>query len=317
MLDAALVFGLLVLSLVLVLKSADYAIQSSTRVARAMMLPRYVIGFLVVAVIAILPETLISISAALKGNPAFGVATLFGSNIADLTLIFALVVLFAGRNLAADASVVRNRFWYVAIIAAPILLGFDGSYTRTEGFVLIALGALFYFFILSKARHVREEREERFSMRDLGVLAASMAALLIGAHLTVKYGIDFAHAIHLSPILIGMLVIGLGTTLPELFFAIKATRNRHDGLALGDILGTVVADATIVIGLVIAVHPFSIEPKIIYVTGLFMVAAMGYLMRLLSTGRKLTKIEALYLLCFYLAFVATEFMISSPAMYAL
>ena len=92
-------FLFLALSLLLVIKSADYAIRYAARLALGMHLSKYTVGFTIVAAISVLPETFVSISSSLQNIPSFGLGTLFGSNVADLTLVFAMVVLIAGRNL--------------------------------------------------------------------------------------------------------------------------------------------------------------------------------------------------------------------------
>ena len=121
MLETILFLAFLASSMFLVIKSADHAIHYSTKVARGFLLPQYVIGFLIVAVIAILPEAFIAISSALEGVPSFGLGTLFGSNVADLTLVFALVILFSGRDLRVTSRIIKNRFLYALAIAAPML----------------------------------------------------------------------------------------------------------------------------------------------------------------------------------------------------
>jgi len=297
----------LVLALFLVLKSSDWAIYRSTRLAEFFGLPKYIIGFLVVAVISILPETFIAITSALEGVPAFGLGTLFGSNVADLSLVFALVVLASGRNLKVESKVIKNRFLYTGMIALPLFFGLNGYYTRIEGLLLVGLGILFYLYIFKSTRSEKRIDRGPFSFWDAFFLLLSMAGLLLGAYLTVKFGVALATRLQINPILVGMFVVGLGTTLPELFFSIKAARHNHDGLALGDILGTVIADATIVVGLVASISPFAFNPRIVYVSGIFMFAAIALLLHFMKTGKKLTSKEAILLVLFYLIFAVTEF----------
>ena len=90
-------FILSVVSLIFVIKSADYAVNYASKVAKGLRISNYMVGFLLIAVVCALPETFISITSALEGTPSLGLGTLFGSNVADLTLIFALVVLFSNH----------------------------------------------------------------------------------------------------------------------------------------------------------------------------------------------------------------------------
>jgi len=299
----------LAISLFIVIKSAGYAIIHSTRLAEWLNLPNYVIGFLIVAVISILPETFIAINSALEGVPSFGLGTLFGSNVADLSLVFAIVILFSKHNLKVESKTIRERFFYVSILIVPILFGLNGEYTRNEGIILVVLGVLFYFFVLRKSMSEPPKTREKFSYRGLFLLLLNMGFLLLGAHFTVEFGVNLANVLKIHPILIGMFVVGLGTTLPELFFSIKAAKKDHDGLALGDILGTVVADATIVIGIVAMITPFSFNPRIIYITGIAMILAIILLIHFMKTDRELTKKEAIFLILFYCAFVCAELLV--------
>lgn len=304
---------LLALSLFFVVKSADFAIRYASRVAYALRLPKYVIGFLVVSVISILPETFISISSSLQGIPSFGLGTLFGSNVADLTLVFAIIIFLTAREIKVGSKILENNTQYPFLLMLPILVGLDGYFSRSEGILLLVAGLLFYYLTF-KGNYYNPELPPINSSpryRNFLYLLFSMAALLAGSHFTAVYGVAFAESIRINPILIGMLIVGLGTTLPELFFSLKAIRQKEDDLALGDILGTVIADATIAVGIIALIDPFRFPQRIIYVTAAFMVVSSLVLFAFMRSGKILTKKEALLLALFYVAFVVTEYAVSS------
>lgn len=303
-------FIFLLISLFVVIKSANFAIRYSIHLSESLNLPKYIIGFVVVAVISILPETFISITSAIEKIPSFGLGTLFGSNIADLTLVSSLVVFLSGRKIKIESQLIKNRLLHIGAIAIPIILGLNGYYSRLDGVLLISVGLLFYYLVLKKNIYVAKIDREKFNIKNLVFLLFSMTGLLLGSHFTVKYGVDFARGLNVSPILIGMLVVGLGTTLPELFFSIKAAKHHHDNLALGDILGTVVADATIVVGIMALISPFAFNLRIIYITGLFMFLAIFLLFYFMKSDRILNRKEAFLLFVFYIIFVLTEFLVN-------
>lgn len=304
-------FLLLILSLAAVIQSADIAIKYASRLAESLALPKYIVGFLIVAVISILPETFISVTSAVEGIPSFGLGTLFGSNVADLTLVFTLVIFFAGRNLKIESKLIKNRFLYIGALTTPLILGLNGHYSRLEGAALIAIGVAFYYVVLKKNAYKVKTEKRVFSPIDILALLVGMGLLLASAHFTVSYGVEFANQLGVNPMLIGMFVVALGTVLPELIFSIKAARKRHDDLALGDILGTVIADATIVVGIVAVISPFAFESRLIYITGLSMMLAAIILFSFMKTGRVISKREALALLAFYCLFIATELLVTS------
>ncbi len=293
-----------------VIKSADLAIKYSSRLAKNLGISTHIVGFIVIAFISILPETLIAINSALKGSPSFGLGTLFGSNVADLTLVFAIVTFFSWRSVKIESKILTSSHWYILVLMLPLFFGFNGHFSRLEGLLLILAGSLFYFWLLSRERRQVEGSNYTFSLKNLLSLIISMAVLLLGAHLTVNYGISVASDLQINPILVGMLVVGLGTTLPEMFFSIKAVRHHYDGLALADLLGTVLSDATIVVGLVALIRPIDFNPRLIYITGLFMLSAALFLFQFMRTDKRLTKREAIVLVLFYLLFVVTEFFVN-------
>jgi cation:H+ antiporter len=302
----------LILSLFLVIKSSDYAIKHASGLARILRLPKYAIGFLVVAIISILPETFIAINAALDGIPSFGLGALFGSNVADLTLVFT-IVLFATKNgIKVSSKILESNRWYPFFIALPIFAGFDGHYSRPEGIFLIVAGLFFYYLTFRKnEREMAPSDKERHRPHiHIFYLLMSMAILLFGAHLTVKYGVALANSLAVNSTLIAMLIVGLGTTLPELIFSLRAIKNKGDGLALGDVLGTVISDATIAVGILALINPFSFPQRIIYVTAAFMVVASLILFSFMRSGKILTKKEGLLLFLYYIIFVIIEYLIN-------
>lgn len=297
-----------IVAMVMVIKGATMATKHAALLAEGYRLSKYVVGFIIVAIISILPETLISLNAAFEGTPSFGLGTLFGSNIADLTLVFAILIFIAGRGLKVENRILKNNAVYPFLLLIPLVLGLDGHFSRVEGLALIIIGAIFYFVSLkdgvddSLPFHNGAVRYKHFLK-----LLLSMVILLVGAHFAVTSATSIANYLGINPILIGMLVVGLGTTMPELFFSIKCVKKEDNSLAIGDLLGTVLADATIVVGILALISPFAFPIKIIYITGVFMVIASFLLFFFMRSGHNISKKEALLLLLFWMSFVLTEF----------
>jgi cation:H+ antiporter len=301
-----------IVALYMVIKGSTMATNYAGRLAESFRLSKYTVGFIIVAVISILPETFIAINAAIKGIPSFGLGMLFGSNIADLTLIFAILVFYAGRSLKVESKILKNHVIYPFILLFPLILGLDGYFSRIEGVALILAGAIFYYLALRDGTDgTIPVVTSNGRYKSIGMLLVSMAVLLIGAHFTVTSATSVANSLGVSPILVGMLIVGLGTTMPELFFSLRSIKKRDDSLAIGDLLGTVLADATIVVGILALVNPFAFPQKIIYITGVFMVLASFMLFRFMRSGRALTRREAWILFAFWAVFVVVEFLANS------
>jgi cation:H+ antiporter len=138
------------------------------------------------------------------------------------------------------------------------------------------------------------------------MLIGAMFLLLLGAHVTVLTGTAVANSLGVNPIIVGLLIVGLGTTLPELFYSLKAVKRQDDDLAVGDILGTVLADATVLVGIIALINPFDFSATIVSVTGAFMISAALLLMHFMKTGRIITRKEGYLLLVFWLAYALIE-----------
>lgn len=303
-------FLIFAFSLFLVIKGATLATKYSAKLADGFNLSKYVVGFIVVAFVSILPETLISINSALEGVPAFGLGTLFGSNVADLTLIFAILIIYSSRGIKIESKILKGIRYYPFFLLPPLILGLNGYYSRTEGAFLIILGSIFYYLILRKGLAVSlYSRGGVDRYKNFLCLIFAMALLIIGSHFVVTSATSLSTTINISPIIIGMLVVGLGTTMPELMFSLKSIENTDDGLAVGDILGTVLADATIVVGILAFISPFTFPASIIYITGIFMASASVILLRFMRSGRIITKKEGYILLGFWVVYAVTEFIL--------
>ncbi len=304
-----------VIGLGIVMETSELAVRNAAILARKLKVNEYVVGFLIVAIISVFPEMVIAIMSSVQGVPSLGLGTLLGSNVADLTLVFATVVLVSGRNLNVSSAVLRGNQLYLGLLILPLLLGIDGYYSRFDGGVLIVVGVLFYYFLLRQHRGVGlptasppEPRQPL--LRPLIIFITSIILLLAGSSLAVAYGQVLAVDLSVPPMLVGLIVLGIGTTVPELFFSLRASQSQHDSLALGDILGTVITDATLVIGVLAMLQPFAFDPKLIIVTGLFMVFAAALLFSLMRSDKLLTKNESILLILFYCLFALTEWFLS-------
>lgn len=297
------------LALWAVVQGATLATKHAGLLAESYRLSKYTIGFLIVAVLSILPELFISINSSLAGIPSFGMGLLFGGNIADLTLIVFLIIIISRRSLKVESKILKNHTSYPFLLLLPITMGLDGQFSQIEGAVLILIGLFFYYSALKNDTSGDLPMEKvKIRYKSFLLLGLSIALLLAGSHFVVDSSLAITKILNINPLLVGMLVVGLGTTMPELFFSLKAVHKGEDELAIGDLLGTVLADATVVIGFLALLRPFSFPINIIYVTGGFMVIASFLLFYFMRSDRRVTKKEAYVLLGFWVLFVIAELM---------
>ncbi len=301
-------FVLFCIALGVTLRAAYGASEQASSFAQALRLSRYTVGVILIAILSVMPETLVSVSSALQGQPMLGFSTLIGSNIADITLILGIVSLFAHKKMVVDKTVLNSSVFYLLLICIPVALAFDGNLSRIDGLILVSAGGAFMYAMALREKKKVLQAHASFSVRRFASLVLNIALLLLGSHFTVKYALNFAEYLSIDPIVIGMFVLGLGTTLPELMFSVQAARKGQNNLAFGDIIGTVVLDATLIIGLVTLVSPFSVPLEFLFVIGIFMIISAIICFLFLNTRQTLTKIEGMFLILLYIAFICFELM---------
>lgn len=306
-------FLLLLLALAVVVQGASLSTKYAERIAEGFHMSKYLVGFLVVSFVAILPETFIAINAAIQGEPSLGIGTLFGSNVIDLTLIFAILTLIAGkRGIRIEKSMLKKLRIYPLFLTIPLLLGLDGHFGREEGAALIIIGIIFYYYMFRRSVGLSSKASEiRSRAKNIFFFLLSMVLLLVGAHFTSQSAVSLAEGLNVNPILIGVLIVSFGTTLPELSFSAKAIKNKKDALAIGDMLGSVLADATIVVGIVAMISPVTFSRSIAYVAGGFMVVSSLILLYFMHTNRRISRREVIVLVAVWVAYILAELIINT------
>ena len=305
---------LMFIFLFVLVKSADYSIKYSKIVSRKIHLSEFIVSFFIVSIISSLPEGTIAIISALKGLPKFGLGALIGSNVADLLLVFGLAAFFSGeKGVSFKSRMLKRDFFYLSILFFPVLSGLDGNYSVLDGFILVIAGLSFFFSLYLQSKKFKKEMHHLGYwdfIRYIVLLLSSLVTLVLSANYVIKYGTLLANAINIPPILISLTLISIGNCLPELIFSIKAVRGSRDQLALGDILGTVIIDETIYIGISALINPFSFDILTIYVTGFAMFFAGVVSTIFLNTDKKLSKREGKVLLICYAVYLVIEVIIN-------
>ncbi|MFA5070879.1 MAG: hypothetical protein WC511_00735 [Candidatus Pacearchaeota archaeon] len=304
---------LCLVSLFLVIKSSNYAIKYSSHLAKSLHLSQFVVSFFIIAIISALPETTIAIFSAINGEPELGVGTLLGGNITDLTLIFGIVALVSSKGIKVKSKILRNNILYLIMLFVPIILGIDGKFSRIDGLILIALGIIFFIKIYHNStkftKKFNHTKKEPFA-KSLLLLILSLLVLLVSAYFTVEFATDFAYGIGIPLVIIGITIIAFGTCLPELTISLRSVKTNSDEIALGDILGTVMTDATIVMGIVALISPFNWAFSGFFVTGITRFIAGIFVIVFMKSEKSINKIEGIFLVLFYILFIFIEIMLS-------
>ncbi len=302
-------FGLEIVLLIggflVLMKSAQSAIRRIIRIAQHYGMPEFAVSFLAVGVISILPELAIAINSAFANEPAFGLGLVFGSNVADLTLVIGLVALFS-QSIRLSKHVLSEMRWLFLFLLLPVLLLADGELGTFDG-ALLVLAFFWYAYRVLKDNprgHInRVPKPNPALWADALVLLLAVVLLLVSGNVITNSALLLSSHAGLPVFFIGILV-AIGTCLPELTVALNASERKHSELGFGDIMGNVFADSTLTIGILALIHP--IRPRfhaLTMLSGLFMTLALLVLVWLFFGKKQLGKREGVYLVLLYLAYL--------------
>lgn len=303
-------------ALYLVIRGAIHSSQYALSFAKEFKMSTYLVGLIIVSFISILPETFISVSSLFAWEPSLWIWTLFWSNLADLTLVFAILILFSWRSVIKVSKwILTDNKLYTIFLLAPVVLWIDWDFTRTEWIVLLSLWFLYYYntvFRRAKERTLIHWTINRKKIAHIwGYLLFNIALLLLWAHFIVVSGISIAEYLWVNPVIIGIWVVWLGTVIPELLFAFQAVKHYEDEIVIGDLLWTVLSDATIVIWVMALILPFTFPSQVAYVTWVFMVWWWLLNNYFAKTEKSFNKQEWVLLLLFWIVFIAVEYFVNS------
>jgi len=308
--NAILSFVLFAVCMFIVVKSASLATKYSSKLAKTFHLSEFVVSFFLVAIISTLPEATISIISAFQGSSEFGMGTLIGSNVADLLLVFGVIAVFSGRKgIPVKSEIMKKNFFYLILLICPLLLGVDGGFSRIDGILLLLAGLSFFLTLTIESKNFSKDfktEKERGKFIDIIFFVLSLAALIVSAYFTIEFATDFAKTVNVPEIIISLFFVSVGACLPEFLFSLKSIKTNHESLALGDILGTVITDATVVLGIVAIISPFSFNPLVLIFTGGAMFLSGLFSIFFLTTDKKLTRKEGFILLGLYAVYMIIQ-----------
>lgn len=254
---------LLVLGFAMLVKGADWFVDGAAGIADRFGVPQLVIGLTIVAMGTSAPEAAVSITAALKGNTGIAIGNIVGSNILNILIILGITSLII--TVAVSKSTIRYEIPYMMAITLLLLwMGYTGNeVTFAEGIVLwIAfLAYLFYLFLMAKKNKEAPEEEsvKKPLWKLIGAAALGLVLVVAGSDVTVDSATALAKAIGLSDRFIGLTIVALGTSLPELFTSVNAAIKGKADIAIGNIVGSNIFNILFIIGTVSLITPVVFE----------------------------------------------------------
>lgn len=305
------VLTFIVASLIMVRSSAAI-VGSLIKLGRYFNVTDFVISFVLMATATSLPELFLSVISAAKGSPQLALGTVIGSNIANLTLIAGITTLVS-KDLRVESILKKRKAFYMAAITIlMMLLLLDGQLSRADGVILLLLFGYYTIRLLSQKAYFPKKTNSTEKMQALKsglVLGAGLAALLISAELLVRSTKTLAFALNLPLVFLGLIIVSLGTSLPELVFGLTATKKNRDDLVMGNIMGSVVANSALILGLTALIRPIEIQNmRLVNISLTALLLILGLFVYFLRTEKKLSVREGILLVFVYIVYVSIEYL---------
>lgn len=310
---------LLILGFILLIKGADILVEGSSSIAKKFGISGVVIGLTVVAFGTSAPELIVNIISSIKGNSDIGMGNIIGSNISNILLILGISALFT--PLEVDGSIIKKQipFSILACLALFFLinstmlngLGEDGLF-RTGGFILILFFSIFLYYTFSVVKRkdsdisLRKKDIKRFSNTiSTLMIIGGVLALFFGGKFIVDSSVLIAKNLGLSEAFIGLTIVAIGTSLPELAASVMAARKNHIGMAVGNVIGSNIFNILWVLGLSAIIRPIDFNPVLNFDI-IFLIVISLILFPLIYFGKKFhfTKKEGIFLLSIYFIYLS-------------
>lgn len=265
---------LLIAGFVMLVKGADWFVDGAASLASRLGIPQLVIGLTIVAMGTSLPEAAVSITAALKGNAGISIGNVVGSNILNILIILGITAVMV--SVAVQKSTLFYEIPFMLVITAVLLvMGVTGqAVTRIEGVILLLLFIVYlvYLYFLSK-QSKEEEQEEKIEMpvwKCILLIVIGGVMIVLGSDFAVKGASELARTFGVSERFIGLTIVALGTSLPELVTSVTAARKGNADIAIGNIVGSNIFNILFVLGIsaLICDIPYAVSFRIDAVIGL-------------------------------------------------
>ena len=322
--DILLNIVILIIGFILLIKGADFFVDGSAALARIFKVPELIIGLTIVAMGTSAPELAVSISAALSGSNEIAVSNVVGSNIFNLLAVLGICAIM--KPLPVDDGI-KKRDYPISLIATLlvcvlggnlILAGKCGNISsidiemveagglyRWNGLVLFGLFILYiiYTIVIARKNAVEEtEGEPAVLWKSLVFIVLGLAAIILGGRLVVNSATALATAWGMSETLIGLTIVAIGTSLPELVTSIVASSKGQNDMAIGNVVGSNIFNLLLILGVSSTICPIAITvASFIDLVVLIGVSLITYIF--VATGRKIRRFEGAIMAAMYVAYL--------------
>lgn len=304
-----MIYLFLCLGLLILLAGGKFLVDGASSLALKFGLSQGLIGLTIVALGTSAPELLVSINAALEGKSDISIGNVVGSNIANISLVLGIsAILFP---IKINSSILKVE--YLVVLLSSFIFyffSFNGIVSRLEGSILLFLMILinWYFFFKIKKTDIDELVGDDLVQpmpiwKSLLLLLSGIFGLYYGADLFVESSVEVAKIFGVSERIIGITVIAVGTSLPEMATSIIAAINKKTEIAIGNILGSNIMNILAIIGTTAVISPIAVSDLFLKQDFLWMLGLTVVLFPILKSGEKVSRVEGVFLFSFYFTYI--------------
>ena len=312
--------ALLVVGFVLLVKGADYFVEGSSYIAKVLKVPTVIVGLTIVSIGTSAPELAVSVVAATKGESAMSISNVIGSNMFNLLVVLGLCAVI--KPIKVKESLLKFEFPFCVILSGVLLVlisdkfmpwnkeTFDkntiGALGRPAGIALLVIMVGFVIILIRSALKQRSEMNEEFKKMNPVLCAifviGGAAAIVIGGDVVVDNAKSIASAFGMSDTLVGLTIVAMGTSLPELVTSVVAARKGSNDIAVGNVVGSNLFNVLLVLGLSATICPMSVLTiSAIDLLILVVVSIIGYVFAL--EKKEISRKEGAILILLYAAYM--------------
>lgn len=301
-----MMYVLLLVGFLLLVKGADFFVEGASSVARLLRIPSVVIGLTIVALGTSAPEAAVSITAGLSGNADISLSNVIGSNMFNVLVVLGVCAVI-GKSVPTDREVMgRDFFWNLAASVGLLVITLGGTIFRWQGLLLLAAMVVYLFIVIRAALANRtEEADEKPLSPVLSIvyIVGGLAAIVFGGDMVVDNACLIAEAWGMSQTLIGLTIVAMGTSLPELVTSVVAARKGENGLALGNVIGSNIFNILFIMGIASSLVPIAVAAESVLDMVVLMIVSLATFVFCKSRD-EISRKEGIIMLLAYAAYTA-------------
>ena len=259
---------LIILGFVLLIKGADLLVDGSSEIAKRFHIPEIIIGLTIVSIGTSMPELFVSSTSASNGSPDMAIGNIIGSNLCNLLLILGLSSLIKPVKFQRETRLIEMPMSLIITVIFMIFCNTDGTITKVEGIILIILFIVFLIYTIvmgikgeqfdkEDEKVVKVEEKQTPIIRNIIFVIAGVIALKIGGDLTIDHATNIAKMFNVSEKVIGLTILAIGTSLPELVTSVTAAIRGNSDIAIGNIIGSNIFNILLIIGVSSLISPLA------------------------------------------------------------